>query len=215
MATSDLDPGVLKALKQLQPFQLRLYLTDGETKMVAIPGKRTRWARVAAILNSQEPAWVKAEALDGRGVTLGVVDNPELETDLAPFEDGGLEDIGGDGATVGVLMGQLRSLQGIMLQGQDVALKRQTELVRTTLDANRQLIEVMVKLVTGFAARLEKSEERAADFFDQLSQLAGGEEAGSEAGAVLQMLPQLLQVGAAKPAPTPAPNGARPGRRKR
>ena len=122
---------ILRALKKLRPFALRVELADGTQENLAVPQKHRKWQAVEAML--EKLRWVQISALDGKGQVVGIFDNDAVAGELEDLE---LED---SPAT-----GQLARLAQLFLHGQDVALRRQESLIDRVLTINLKLSDVLM-----------------------------------------------------------------------
>jgi hypothetical protein len=123
-------------------------LLDGETKDVAIPGKRKKWAQVLSILDKL--SWIRLECLNAKGSVVDIIENDD------PAED--LEDLDGYG-------GQVHQLTGLMLKAQDIALRRNADQTKQQnemiLGLAKLLMERLNALEKGFAANLKMAQRFA------------------------------------------------------
>lgn len=127
---------VAKELKRLKPVALRVELHDGSVREVAIGGRRNKWSNCMATL-AQLP-WVQAEALDPKSRLIGVIEN-----DQADVEDDDLFD------DVPNTTADVKALMGVMLKGQDIALRRNAEQTKQLTDTVLKLADVlMTRLVS-------------------------------------------------------------------
>lgn len=136
-------------LRKLDPVSLKVTLSDGTEKPVAVPKVRNRWQRVYQVLDSLP--WVRVEALDKHGAVLGVVEDDE-ELDAVAEEASGA---GGDGYAkmARVMLEVMRSTQ------------RETRMMfEAQMRGNAELVEAVIGSVKSIAASYEESMriERAA-----------------------------------------------------
>ena len=194
-ANTNSDSSALTArLSKTRPSSLRVILTDGSEKEVAIPGKRKKWSQVAKVLESY--SWLRCECLDPKGRALDIVENEDLEE----FEE--------EGSTAR----DLKPLLALMLKAQDIALRRNAEQSKQVIEMNLKLAEVLMKRLTSleasFASNLRMAQRAAG---------ANGEESeGMMSTALIEALaPQLMlkllpQLGALPPGTPPIVDGATP-----
>lgn len=207
--TVDVDPkeAEVNKLRKLEPHLLRVMLVDGNVRDIARASGRKYWAHMLDTVRKLGE-WVQIEALDKEQRVLGLVRNPdiELEEDLSVR------------VSDGTVAQQVERLLAIMLQGQDVALKRHESLVGKILSALDVMLGVftdgMKAVGTQYRTALEVQGAAA-----RASKGGGGGDDGdgykpgdmSEA-LIFEMLkaelPDLIKqfMGKAKP-PKPKPNG--------
>lgn len=149
---------VLEAIKKLKPHSLVAHLADGTAQPVALPASRKKWQVISNTLEALD--WFQIRCLDKSGNLLGVVQG---EGDLPGFDD----DVDNRQMVV------LGRLQRLMLDAQDVALKRNNE-------ANQQLVDACVKMTRVMSERLIALEKAFASNLALVQEaLTSPEEAGS------------------------------------
>lgn len=173
---------VAKELRRLKPVALSVELQDGTRREVAIGGRRNKWSNCMATL-AQLP-WVQAEALDPKSKLIGIVVNDQVDDDDDElFEDSHVSS-------------DVKALMGIMLKGQDVALKRNSE-------QTKQLTDTVLKLADVLMTRLVSLERSYMNNLKLVQQFAanGGGSSGEELmsteaiGALMPVLAMKLMGG--------------------
>ena len=139
---------VLEAVKKLKPHSLVAMLADGSSQPIALPASRKKWQVIRDTLEALD--WFQIRALDKAGNLLGVVQG----------EDGGEafdDDVDNRQMVV------LGRLQRLMLDAQDVALKRNNEQTQQLIDAcvkmTRVMSERLIALEKAFASNLALVQE--------------------------------------------------------
>jgi len=160
---------ITAALRRHAPAALRVHLSDGGIRELAPPGgKRKRWSAVSQLL--EEYQWSSCELLNNKSQVLHVLEND------APAED--LEDIGASNSN-----GQVAGLMNIMLRGQDIALRRNSEQTKQLVDAVLRLAQsqhesmvALQRLYTGnlkLVTELQEAAVKAKDDDDDDGILSG------------------------------------------
>lgn len=84
---------VIEDIKRYSPASLKVTLSDGTEKPVAVPKAGNRWARTAQVLESLR--WATIECLDAKGALLGVIESEESDPDDEEAVDDGAADLRG------------------------------------------------------------------------------------------------------------------------
>lgn len=117
---------VIEEIKRLAPASLKVTLSDGTEKPVAVPKAGNRWARTSQVLDSLR--WVTVECLDAKGSLLGVIEADE------PDDEDDVDDGGGD---------ELRGLARILMDVQRATMKETRLMVDPVLRGMGESMRVM------------------------------------------------------------------------
>lgn len=179
-------------LRRLKPFQVKVTLSDGTTRDVAVPKRTRRWEAVIQTLEGLE--WSRLELLDDKGALLRSFD---AETPPAPAD---LELDGSRGD---------ERLLGLMLKAQEVALVRHERVLETVMAGYSQLVgtlsERVVALETSFGQVLKLARDATVAMAEAQAQATATPPGGMSpetAGLMEKMVPvfmQKLSGGGAKP----------------
>jgi len=123
----------VEAIKRFTPAALKVTLTDGTERPVAVARAGNRWARIIAVLDKL--SWSVIECLDKDGRVLGIVESE-------PDEDDDQEDDVGDGGDrymARVLTDVMRATMRETRLMFDAQLKGQAELLNAMTDGMRHL----------------------------------------------------------------------------
>jgi len=130
----------VEAIKRYAPAALKVTLSDGSERAVAMPKAGNRWSRIAQVLDKL--SWVTIESLDAEGKLLGVI---EAEEDDAEGE----EAEGDDHRMARVLQEVMRSTMretrlmfDAQLRGQAGLLEAMTEGMRHLSDTYKTALQV-------------------------------------------------------------------------
>lgn len=184
--------------------------------MVAVPNVRRRWARLrASLANIGE--WKQIECLDKAGRIVTIIANENAG--IAEDDDLGLESLDADSATDRAR--EVAPLLGLMLRAQDVALKRNHELLKSVFDSQGRLLELvsnrLANMEKQFESNLDRTQEYAQRWIDTMLELAkneGGDGEDSDMENLIKLLPHMLRgrngtkaAAPAAPAASSAPAG--------
>lgn len=152
-------------LKRFEPAALKVTLSDGTEKPVAVPRVRNRWARVQQIIDAV--SWVRIEALDKAGAVLGMVED---DSGAEEFVDQADDDM----RLAKILLEVMRSTQ------------KETRLMfEVQMRGQAELVEALIGGVRSISQSYEQSlaVQRAA----VVAEAAGGGQGNPEMMALLQL----------------------------
>lgn len=134
---------VVEELKRYSPASLKVTLTDGTEKPVAVPKAGNRWARTAQVLASL--AWTQIECIDKDGRVCGVVEDQD---DAAELEEDG-DESSVDLAMAKVLasvqqttMKECRQMFDAVLRGTEHAMAAMTDAMKVITATYQQAMQV-------------------------------------------------------------------------
>ena len=127
---------VIDIIKRLKPASLKVTMSDGTERPVAVPKAGNRWSRVAQILESVH--WVTVECLDGKGSLLG----PPIEAEDDEAVEELVDEAGGSVAMARVMLDVMRGTMKETRLMFDAQLRGQAEMMTTMTDGMRHLSEV-------------------------------------------------------------------------
>ncbi len=137
-------------LRRWGPAKLRVQLDDGNWRDVAISNRRNKWSALKKTLEGMP--WARIEADDAKGALVGAVEGEVQEYEYDDQGDGDDRD-----------MAKFERLAKVLIQAQDVALKRQREHDGGMQAANAELLktltERLVSLEKSFASMLQRTAE--------------------------------------------------------
>ncbi len=169
-ATNEATDEAIEKLKHWQPKSLLVYCADGDVKPVTIPERRRKWAAVQSVLVGLH--WVKLEAKGKDGGILGIVRNgDDAGTGV------GLEDLSAKGK-----QGEVAFYLTLMLKAQDVALKRDESRLKTLVDQQTRLVDIVVKRLVS----LETKHMEQLGIISDLSAAAGMSDDDSLSGKMIE-----------------------------
>lgn len=177
------DKRLLATLKSHNPYRVRCYNGEDDTREVAVPTKRKRWAQVIAAIEGKP--WSRVELLDKGGAVLAYVDNE------GPARE--LEELGPSFAGTG---GQLILGERIA----SLALKSMREAMAfrdaETVALLRSMGDVVREMSAGVRSLAEVYREQNAAVEDaaELRIAAASEQGGGDMKQLLEALPVLLQA---------------------
>lgn len=196
---------LLATLKAHNPHKVVAYNGDDDSRTIAVPQRRKRWAQVITAIEAR--AWSRVELMDKSGAVLAYVDNdgPARETeDLGPSFNG----VGGQ-----LLLGE--RIARLCMESVRTAVNQRDEQMTALLTAQATVVKEMATAVQSLG-EVYREHTVAAEEAAESRAVAAATAAGGDIQQLIQALPQLLQVAAmAKQllgpgdAPTVAPNGAR------
>lgn len=117
-------------LKACEPASLKVTLSDGTEKPVAVPRIRNRWQRVQQTIDALP--WVRIEALDKSGAVLGMVED---ESGAGEF----VEQADDDMRLAKILLEVMRSTQKETRLMFEVQMRGQAELVEALISGVRSI----------------------------------------------------------------------------
>jgi hypothetical protein len=207
MDTRDLDL-VIEKIKASNAVTLNVELLDGNVRIVAVPTVRRRWARLrASVANIGE--WKQIECLDKKGAIITIIANEN-----ASASDDDLDVDVGDGDDTARALTPLLSL---MLKAQDVALKRNHDLLKAVFDSQGRLLELvsnrLANMEKAFETNLDRTQDYAERWIETMQELAKGNAASGgdpEVAELLKLLPFMLRKTPAPPKAAPPKAAAKP-----
>jgi len=197
--------GVVAQLKGTNPMSLVVYMVDGETKNLAVPQVRRKWAHLRKVLDNLAP-WARLEAIDRKGNICAVVDNPRADDsetlDLyAPSKQAG----------------DVAQLVQIMLKAQDVALSRQGSMLKSVLDNNAQILSMVSQRLGMLEKNYMQNLELVQDFAQAAASAAGEDGKGDSQAweALIELAPQIPALLKAGREVLPGNNAVKPSKGKK
>ncbi len=179
--------GVVAQLKGLNPMSLIAYLVDGETKNIAVPQVRRKWSHLRKVIDVLPP-WARLEALDKKGNVTAIIENPK-ETD----------ELMGDLYLPTKTTGEVGQLLALMLKGQDVALQRQAQMLKTVLENNAAMLQTVSARLGMLEKNYMENLELVQDFAQAAAAAASGggehDEAWKAVADLAPHFPALLKAG--------------------
>lgn len=176
-------------LARLKPAKVRAVLHDGESRDIAVPNRRKRWAHVVEVLASL--AWARIECLDSKGGLLGAI-----EADEQPEVD-----------DVGKATDRERGLLALLVKAQDMALARHERGLGLLLDGYRVMLDSSLvrlsALERGYGDVLKLAHEATL----ALAAQSGGADENADTKLLMDFLSKKLGLDVKKKKPD-APNGA-------
>lgn len=136
----------IEELKKVEVARVVATLTDGSERKLKLSKSRNKWQSLRKTLGELD--WCRLEAFDADDdltLTLGPDD------ELAEFDDSALA------AAADRNLRTLAGLQRLMLDAQDVALKRQAETTGRLFDAAVQLVDVLTTQVQTLATMWQRN----------------------------------------------------------
>ncbi len=177
------DTKMLATLKRHSPFKVRVYNGEDDTRDVAVPTKRRRWAQVIAAIDAKP--WSRIELMDKSGAALAYLDNE------GPARD--MEELGPTFAGVGgqLLLGE--RIAALAVKTAVDALKLRDSETTTLLRAQG---EVVRELTNGVKALAEVYREQTMAVEDAAEQriAAAAEASGGDLKQLMEAMPVLLQA---------------------
>lgn len=201
---------LLATLKRHNPYRVRVYNGEDDTRDVAVPQRRRRWSSVIEAIEARP--WSRVELLDKSGAVLGYCDNegPSRDVeDLAPSFAG----VGGQ-----LLLGE-RIAQLCMSSVAKAVAQRDDE-TKALLAAQRDVVKEMAAAVQALGEVYREQTVAAEEAAEARAVVAAAKEAGAggQLKEFMEALPMLMQalpllrglLGAGADAP-PVTNGVRKG----
>lgn len=134
---------IIDDIKRYSPAALKVTLSDGTEKAVAVPKSGNRWARTAQVLSALR--WTSIECIDAKGALLGVI-----ESEPEDVED---DDVVDDGAA------DLRGLARVMVDVQRATMRETRMMVDPILrgmsEAMRTMGETLVQQSEAYKTMLQ------------------------------------------------------------
>ena len=200
----DNDTKLLATLKRHNPFKVRCYNGEDDTRDIAVPQRRRRWASVISAIDAKP--WSRVELLDKSGAVLGYADN-----------EGGARDVEELGPSFVGVGGQLmlgERIAALAVKTAVDALKlrdsEMTSLLRSQGDVVRELTNGVRALAEVYREQNLAVEEAAEARIAAVAEASGGDwKQLLEAMPVLLQAMPLLKSLVSGDAPS-KPNGAKP-----
>lgn len=198
---------LLARLKSHNPKRVRAYNSDDETRDIAVPERRRKWASVIEALNARP--WSHAELLDKSGAILATVQNDEPA--------GELEELTPSTGRAGDPIVQAERIAVLVQRSVTAALSHREREHETLLRAQSEVVREMVAGMRSLAGLYR--EQLAVERDVSAARIAGlASEDKDQVTQVIEALPMLVQLlpmakqllGGQGPGPAPSPiNGAR------
>jgi len=132
----------LDEIRKLEPAALKVTLSDGSERPVAVPKIRNRWQRVYQTMDALP--WVRVEALDKNGAILGVVEDDEAD-ELAA-EVGAGDPLDGMARMARIMLEVMRSTQ-----------RETRQMFEAQMRGNAELVEALITSMRSIASSYETS----------------------------------------------------------
>lgn len=198
----DTDSKLLATLKRHNPFKVRAYNGEDDSRDIAVPTRRRRWSQVIAAVDAKP--WSRVELLDKSGAVLAYVDNEGAARDL--------EDLGPSFAGVGgqLMLGERIAALAVKTATDALRLRdsEMTTLLRAQGDVVRELTNGVKALAEVYREQTLAVEEAA-----EARIAAVAEQSGGDMKQLMEALPVLLQAApllrSLLSGDAPQPNGAR------
>lgn len=206
MKTAD---ALLAALKRHNPAKVRAWSGDDDSRDIAVPTRRKKWAQVIAAIDAK--SWSRVELLDKSGSAIAYVDNdgPAREVEEFPVSFAG---VGGQ-----LMLGE--RIAALCMSAVAQAVKQRDDETKALLVAQREVVSAAVVGVREMAEAVKSigevyREQTVAAEDAALSRAAAEAAGGGDFKELMQALPQLLQMlpmlkMLASGEPAALPNGAR------
>lgn len=178
----------VEAIKRYTPAALKVTLTDGTERPVAVARAGNRWARIIAVLDKL--SWATIECLDKDGRVLGIVE-AEPDDDQEELDD----DPGPERYLARVLTDVMRSTMRETRLMFDAQLKGQAELMSAMTEGMRHVSE-------SYKTALQ---------VQQATLMAAPSTAEGESPEVMKMMQMAMMMLAQSNAPKPSGGGSTSG----
>lgn len=178
---------LLATLKRHNPFRVRVYNGEDDTREVAVPQRRRRWATVIEAIEAKP--WTRVELLDKSGAVLGYADNegPARDTeDLTPSFAG----VGGQ-----LMLGE--RIAALCMKSVQTAFATRDAEMSALLQAQGAVVREMATAVTALGEVYQAQREAAEDAAESraVAEVAAAAAAnGGQLKELLDALPQLVQL---------------------
>lgn len=195
---------LLATLKRHNPHKVRAYNGEDDSRDIAVPQRRRRWASVIEAIEAR--AWSRVEMLDKSGAVLGYVDNEGAARDVEELTPS-FAGVGGQ-----LMLGE--RIARLCMESVRTAVNQRDEQMTALLAAQGAVVKEMAAAVQSIA-EVYREQTVAAEEAAESRAAAAAASAGGDMQQLLQAMPQLLQLAAvAKQMLNPgdattAPNGAR------
>jgi hypothetical protein len=197
---------LLATLKRHNPHKVRAYNGEDDSRDIAVPQRRRRWASVIEAIEAKP--WSRVEMLDKSGAVLGYCDNegPSRDVeDLAPSFSG----IGGQ-----LLLGE--RIAHLCMTSVAKAVAQRDDETKALLAAQRDVVKEMASAVQALG-EVYREQTVAAEQAAESRAIAAAAGEGGQLKELMEALPVLMQalpllrglLGSGEAAPLP--NGARKG----
>lgn len=164
----------IEDIKRYAPASLKVTLSDGTEKPVAVPKAGNRWARTSQVLDSL--LWVQIECLDKDGKLLGVIE-----------DDGDVE-----AADEGV-EGETELARAVM--------RMSTDVMRTTMKETRLTFDAQLRGQASLLEAMVEGMRQLSDTYKTILQVQqthllspGAPASPSESAEMMQMLSMAMQM---------------------
>ena len=195
---------LLATLKRHTPFTVVAYNGEDDSRTIAVPQRRRRWATVIAAVDARP--WTRIELLDKSKSVLGYVDNEGPAGDI--------EDISPSFAGVGgqLLLGE--RIAALALKSVKEALTSRDTETRELLQAQGAVVREMAAAVTSLGEVYQAQREAVEDAAESRAVAQAAEANSGQLKELLDALPQLVQLlplvkGLLGAGDAPTPNGVR------
>lgn len=177
---------LLAALRRHDPFKVRAYNGEDDTRDIAVPQRRKRWATVISAIEAK--AWTRVELLDKSGAVLGYAENEGGARDVEELSPS-FVGVGGQ-----LLLGE-RIAQLCMRSVQLATASRDDEM-KALLQAQGEVVREMVTAVKSLGEVYRDRSDAAEDAAESRMQAAAmaAEAAGGDFKQLLEALPTLMQA---------------------
>jgi hypothetical protein len=182
--SADNDSKLLAKLRSVNPYKVRVYTSDDDSRDVAVPARRRKWAQVIETINAR--AWSRCELLNKAGEVLGYIDNVEAPTEV--------EDLAVGPTTA--KRAEAEWIVNLVVKAQEKAMHyRDTEvanLLRAQGDVVREMGQAAAAMAAVYRDIIGATNEAAAVRVQAAATAAGAGK--DDIGQLLEALPQLLQM---------------------
>lgn len=179
----DTDTKLLATLKRHNPFKVRCYNGEDDTRDVAVPQRRRRWASVISAIEAKP--WSRVELLDKSGAVLGYADNEGAARDV--------EELGPSFAGIGgqLLLGERIAALAVKTAVDAMKLRdsEQQSLLKAQGDVVRELTNGVRALAEVYREQNIAVEEAAEARIAAVAEASGG-----DWKQLVEALPVLLQA---------------------
>ena len=186
MADAKQAEKLLSALKKHEPFRVRAYAGDDDSRDIAVPQRRRRWGAVIEAIDARP--WSRVEFLDKSGCVLGYCDNTSPAGDL--------EDVS-DSRTLKMRSDAEWAVQLALKTGRELLAFRDAE-TTALLKAQGDVVRELTSAMRGLAEIYGEQRDAAADVASMRAEADNGGDVVKqliEAGPVLlQALPALKEL---------------------
>ncbi len=186
MKSDAIKETLLATLKRHNPHKVRAYNGEDDSRDIAVPTRRRRWAQVIEAIDAR--VWTRVELLDKSGSVLGYVDND------GPARD--VEDIGPSFAGVGgqLLLGE--RIAALCMKSVREALSSRDEEMKALLQAQGAVVREMATAVTSLGEVYREQTVAAEEAAESRAAVAAAAAAGGsgQLRELMDAMPVIVQA---------------------